>query len=92
MTYDDSDQAEKMFSVNPSPKESQLAYVDSPEALKVWRINLPPGATKSGGPTRRERLSLSGILQQHWWWWMLMGGLAAFMLEMALAEIKRVRV
>jgi hypothetical protein len=92
LTYDDSDQAQKMFSVNPSPKESQLAYVDSPEALKEWRINLPPGAAKSGAPTVREKLSLSGILQQHWWWWMLMGGLAALMLEMALAEIKRVRV
>jgi hypothetical protein len=91
LTYDDSDQVEKMFSVNPSPKESQLAYVDSPEALKAWRVNLPPGAGKPAATAGREKLSLSGILQQHWWWWMVMAGLAALMLEMVLAEIKRER-
>ena len=47
LTYDDGTQAEKMFSVNPSPKESQLAYVDAPEALKVWQVNLPPGRGKA---------------------------------------------
>ena len=89
LTYDDSDEAEKLFSVNPSPKESQLVYVDSPEALKGWRVNLPPGTGKAAATAAREKLSLSGILQQHWWWWMVVGGLAALMLEMALAEIKR---
>jgi hypothetical protein len=92
VTYDDGDQVEKLFSVNPSPKESQLAYVDSPEALKVWRVNLPAGAGKPAATSARERLSLSGILQQHWWWWMVVAGLAALMLEMALAEITRERV
>jgi hypothetical protein len=92
LTYDDSDQAEKLFSLNPSPKESQLVYVDSPEAFKEWRVNLPPGTGKSASSVVREKLSLIGILQQHWWWWMVVGGLAALMLEMALAEIKRARV
>jgi len=78
--------------VNPSPKESQLAYVDEPEALKVWRVNLPPGTGKPAAAVARASLSLSGILQQQWWWWMVIGGLAALMLEMALAEIKRERV
>ena len=81
-----------MFSVNPSPKESQLAYVDEPEALKVWRMNLPPGTSKSAASAARGKLSLSGILQQRWWWWMVMGGLAALMLEMALADMRRERV
>jgi hypothetical protein len=88
LTYDDGTQPEKVFSVNPSSKESQLAYVDAPETLKVWQVNIPPGsgkaATAAVGP-----LSLSGILQQHWWWWMLMGGLAALLLETGLAELKR---
>jgi hypothetical protein len=92
LTYDDSTRVEKMFSVNPSPKESQLAYVDEPEALKVWRVNLPPGTGKPAAAVARASLSLSGILQQQWWWWMVIGGLAALMLEMALAEIKRERV
>ena len=92
LTYDDGAQVEKMFSVNPSPKESQLAYVDAPEALKVWRVTLPPGAGKAAVAAARGKVSLSGILQQHWWWWMVLGGLAALMLEMALAEIGRERV
>ena len=90
LTYDDSIQTEKIFSVNPSPKESQLAYVDTPESLKAWEVNLPPGSGKAAA-TARGPLSLSGILQQHWWWWMVVAGLAALMLEMALAEIKRER-
>jgi hypothetical protein len=83
---------EKSFSVNPSPKESQLACVDAPEALKVWRVNLPAGTGKSAVAATRGKLSLSGILQQHLWWWMVMGGLAALMLEMALADTRRERV
>jgi hypothetical protein len=81
-----------MFSINPSPKESQLAYVDAPEAIKVWKVNLPPGTGKLVAAAARGKLSLSGILQQRWWWWMVMGGLAALLLEMALAEMKRERV
>ena len=92
LTYDDGTQVEKSFSVNPSPKESQLAYVDAPEALKVWRVNLPAGTGKSAVAATRGKLSLGGILQQHWWWWMVMGGLAALMLEMALADARRERV
>ena len=87
LTYDDSIQTEKIFSVNPSPKESQLAYVDTPESLKAWEVNLPPGSGKAAA-TARGPLSLSGILQQHWWWWMVVLGLAALMLETALAEAR----
>jgi len=87
LTYDDSIQTEKIFSVNPSPKESQLAYVDTPEFLKAWEVNLPPGSGKAAA-TARGPLSLSGILQQHWWWWMVVLGLAALMLETALAEAR----
>src|ERR1039458_9741112 len=92
LTYDDGTQVEKSFSVNPSPKESQLAYVDAPEALKVWRVNLPAGTGKSAVAATRGKLSLGGILQQHWWWWMVMGGLAALMLEMALADARREQI
>ena len=90
LTYDDSTQTEKIFSVNPSPKESQLAYVDAPEVLKVWQVNLPAGSSKATAAARGP-LSLSGILQQHWWWWMLIGGLTALLLEMGLAELRRER-
>jgi hypothetical protein len=92
LTYDDGTQVEKMFSVNPSPKESQLTYLDTPEAIKVWQVNLPAGTGKSAAAAARGKLSLSGILQQRWWWWMVVGGLAALLLETALAELKRARV
>jgi hypothetical protein len=88
LSYDDGTQVEKMFSVNPSPKESQLTYVDAPEAIKLWRVNLPPGTGKPAAAAARGKMSLSGILQQRWWWWMVMGGLVALMLEMTLADAK----
>jgi len=89
LTYDDSAQIEKVFSVNPSPNESQLAYVDSPEALKTWRVNLPETAPKPASSAARTSISLTSILQQQWWWWMVLGGLLALLLEMAVAEIKK---
>jgi len=39
LSYDESSKVEKIFSVNPSLKESELTYVDAPEAVKVWRVN-----------------------------------------------------
>jgi len=89
LTYDDGTRVEKMLSVNPSPKESQLTYVEAPEAVKLWRVNLPPGTGKPAAAAAAQgKMSLSGILQQRWWWWMVMGGLVALMLEMALADAK----
>jgi len=91
LTYDDGTQVDKMFSVNPSPKESLLSYVAEPEALKTWQVNLPAGSGNAAAAAARVKLSLSGILQQQWWWWMVIGGLAALMLEMALAGWRRER-
>jgi hypothetical protein len=84
LTYDESPRVEKMFCVNPSPKESELAYVDAPEAMKVWRFGNskePPRGAAAGA-----RLSLAGILQQRLWWWMVVGSLVALLLEAVLAE------
>jgi len=91
LTYDDSPQIEKVFSVNPSPKESQLVYVESPEAMKVWRVNLPAETAKAASSPTAAKTSLTAILQQRWWWWMVLGSLLALMLEMALAESKTMR-
>ena len=89
VTYDESSKVEKILSVNPSPKESELAYVDSPEALKVWRMNTPVTAKKSLVSVSPTALSLRGILQQQLWWWMLIGGLLALILEMAVVQGRR---
>jgi hypothetical protein len=85
LTYDESPRVEKMFCVNPSPKESELVYVDAPEAMKIWRFGNtkePPSRSAAPGP----RLSLAGILQQRLWWWMVVGSLVALLLEAVLAE------
>jgi len=84
MTYDDSSHVEKVFSVNPPPKESELDYVESPDTLRLWQIERPVGVEKLRTVTRAQS-SLTGILQQRIWWWMLVGGLAVLMLEMAVA-------
>ena len=90
LSYDDQNTVEKLFSINPSPKESELAYVDSPEALKLWRLNLP-SRSMGGAATAPVPLSLAGILQQRVWWWMLLGAGVLLLLEMALAEIRKER-
>jgi hypothetical protein len=87
MTYDDGSNVEKIFSINPSPKESQLAYVENPEAMKIWRVNTPAQGSKSAGNTY-GRVGLAAILQQRFWWWMVLGALLALLLETALAEGK----
>jgi hypothetical protein len=81
---------EKVFSVNPCPKESQLSYLDTPDALKLWRID--PGRDASG-TTRAARpavtdMSLVSIWQQQWWWWLLVAGLAALLLETVWTSAK----
>jgi hypothetical protein len=74
-----------MFSVNPSPKESELVYSASPEALNAWRMDAAVGS-KSAALVSRPRIGLRGILQQRLWWWMVLAGIMFLMAEMALAE------
>ena len=84
LSYDDSDQVEKMFSINPSPKESQLSYVDSPPALKLWALNPTAAPVKASLSHGRTQVRLAGILQQRFWWWMVLTGLVALLIEMTL--------
>ena len=88
LTYDDSTRIEKVFSVNPSPKESQLTYVESPEAMRTWKMNLPDEKAKPAGSVMRAHVSLTAVLQQRWWWWMVLGGLVALTLETVLAQAR----
>jgi len=91
LTSENPDQIFQIFSVNPSPKESDLTYTDSPEALKTWRqssVGLRP--TASSGQLRTAP-RLAGILHQQLWWWMMLGGLFVLTMEMALAGAKKER-
>ncbi len=89
ITYDDSARVQKVFSVNPSPKESELVFIDSPEAMKVWRVNQPEKTGQPAHSVASAKINLAAILQQRFWWWMVLGGLLALMLEILLAERKR---
>ena len=85
---DNSDQVLKMVCVNPSPKESQLAYTATPEALKAWRqSDLEP--SRPTASTASGRVRLAGILQQRLWWWMLLGALSVLMLETVWVESRK---
>jgi len=87
LTRDDGTQVEKILSVNPSPQESRLAFVQTPEALRQWTLNRPsdtPRAAPAQVPFR-----LAGVLQQRLWWWMVLCGLGVLLLETALVENKR---
>ena len=88
LTYDDANPTEKVLSVNPSPKESELAYVNSPEAVNLWRFNQPE-VGKRTGLVAQATPSLRGVLQQRLWWWMVLAAVVALMLEIGWAEGKR---
>ncbi len=91
LTFDDSLQVQKVFSVNPSPKESQLAYIQNPEVLNAWRSSSALEAAQKNSTPARAQVRMAGILQQRLWWWMVLGGLLALFLELALAEARKAR-
>jgi hypothetical protein len=89
MTCDASNEPQKIFSVNPSPKESDLTYVKSPEAITNWQLaaaSLPKNsaATKSFTPP-----SIASIWRQQFWWWLVVAGLLALLVETGLAALRR---
>jgi len=85
ITYDDSSKTERVLSVNPPAKESELAYLTSQEAVKLWQMNQGLNR-KAPSAMAGVKGSRTGILQQRVWWWMLVGGLMALMMEMAVTS------
>ena len=66
-----------------------MLYVESPEAMKIWRVAGAEETRKAAGVAARGNISLMAVLKQHYWWWMVLAGIVMLMLEMALAERKR---
>jgi hypothetical protein len=85
LSYDGSNQVQKVFSVNPSPKESELIYTQAPEVMKAWQINRPSETARIS----TANISQTAILQQRYWWWMVLGGIVALLLETLLAGTKK---
>ena len=69
LTYDAGTEPQKVFSVNPSPKESQLTYVKSPATVKGWQVNIEPQKNKLIAANPKARLTAASIWQQQFWWW-----------------------
>lgn len=86
---DGRDAIDKVFSINPPARESQLTYVESPDALRIWQVQRPPEAIKPAPSGVRGKVRLAAILQQRLWWWMLVGGITALLLETAWVEATR---
>lgn len=72
---------EYLLCVNPSPKESELAFRDPGETLKLWRIETPARSPSKEPQTGSGGVRLAGVLQQWFWWWMVTAGLLALLLE-----------
>jgi len=90
LRFDNAQKVEKVFSVNPSPKESELVYADSAETANLWQMDKSSSSrAKTSVLPSRIKVSLRAILQQRLWWWMVLGGLLALTLEIAIAEGKR---
>lgn len=89
LTYDDAVEPSRVLSVNPSPKESELKYAESPVALKVWRLGAGEKRKEPPLAARKLDLSLSAIRQQQFWWWLLVAALVALTLETACASLRK---
>lgn len=89
LTYDNGAEPEKVFSVNPSPQESQLRYVTAPEALKLWQLRDGAEAPRAAVLSPPAITSLASIRQQQIWWWLLLAGWLALVVETLWAGAKR---
>jgi hypothetical protein len=89
VTYDANPTVEKMISVNPSPKESILKYVATPDALAAWQLPRATQPTKLAEMDPVFRQTLTGILQQPWWWWTMLVAALALSVETVWLALRR---
>ncbi|MEW6158002.1 MAG: BatA and WFA domain-containing protein [Verrucomicrobiota bacterium] len=80
--FDDQKEPAHIFSINPSPKESRLKYLNPVEIVHAWQ------QPEQRGPANEKASSAAplraGILQQRFWWWVLLAAAAALLIEMAI--------
>jgi hypothetical protein len=89
LTYDAGTNVQKVFSINPSPKESQLTYTKAPEAITNWQLSAAPETGKAAAAPSPVRLNVAGIWRQQFWWWLIVFGLLALILETGVAMLRR---
>lgn len=89
LSWDNAAAPEKIFSINPSPKESRLSYVESPPALDLWQADRDSEISRPLPPPKPALISLNAILQQRIWWWLLLAAGAALLLETGWAMARK---
>ncbi len=87
LTYDDQPALEKVFNVNPPPKESLLSYLISPATFKSWQLGVK---TETPKPlSAAVKMSHTAIWRQQIWWWLAVAGLGALLLESLWTAARR---
>lgn len=81
LSWDEAAVPEKVFSVNPSLKESRLSYLESPSALALWQTGRASEVRRPVPPPDPAMISLAAILEQQIWWWLLLVAGAALLVE-----------
>jgi hypothetical protein len=89
LSFDEGNRIQKIFTVNPSPKESELAYVDFPQAVKLWRVDQAGKPVVAAGTPMAAKVRVAVVLQQRFWWWMVLAGLLVMFVETVWAGAKR---
>lgn len=86
VTQEGGEPSQRTICINPSPKESELAYTAAPQTLQSWKLTRakePADIIAKGSENR------TSILQERLWWWLLLGALAGLFCESLLANFKR---
>jgi len=88
MSYDNAPEPERFISVNPNPKESELTYLEAPEALKLWKLERQGRAADQVALGSPARISRAAMLEQRIWWWLLVAGMAGLLGEMIWTQLR----
>jgi hypothetical protein len=89
---DGSTNEERILSVNASPMESELTFLDSPRTiLDGWTVHGSSSALQQWSSAGGEA-GFSAILGQRFWWWMLLAGVVALVFETGLVDLKGERL
>lgn len=90
VTFDNDPLVQNMIAVNPPPKESELNYAATPQALAAW--TMPAESSKqeaSEAAQTVEATSRAAIFEQRFWWWLLLAGAAMLAAEMIALLFRR---
>jgi hypothetical protein len=91
LSYDAQPGTESLLAVNPSPKESDLRYSGSPDAIGAWRRETDEQEAAHQSAGLGLELSKPEVLRQRIWWWLVLGGLAVLLIEAMWLSIRKVR-